>query len=731
MPLILSLQSPSREIQKVAGSKAAVLSVLSGQGIRVPKGACLSAEVYQSFVSQTGIHDRILMELGRKPFEEMRWEEIWDASLRIRNLFLTTPFPKELDRVMRKSFQDHFNNVPVAVRSSSLLEDTKGASFAGLHDSFLNLMTMDDIMSHVVLVWASLWSDAALLYRQELGLDVNISAMAVIVQEMIEGEVSGVAFGVSTDNKAHSVIEGVYGLNKGLVDGDVEPDRWILDRTNGKILSHIPSIREFMIVPDKKGTRMKKLIMDKSQKPPLNDRQISDIFHTLKQLEGTLHSPQDMEWTIRKDQLWILQARPITVSAEKGDGDKRSWYLSLKRSFENLKVLGERIEKEILPSMDEEANRLQKDILESLSDKALSKEIEHRKKVYEHWKRVYWEECIPFAHGARLMGQIYNDHVRPDDPYEFVNILVSEDLKSMERNHRLVEMSSRLQQLALDGRELSEIKDEALLRDINLFVHTFTGMACILTDCEDEKAAIIQLLFEMARHHNSKKPEIIKKKSSLIERFLSSFDPEEKAYAKELIDLGRKSYRFRDDDNIYLGRIEFHLTRSVQEAQKRLGDRCHNTMACQNEEEIIKALHDKDYIPKSRVPKSDRKGEAPIKARQLRGQPAGQGIARGKARVIYQTAELFDFKSGEILVCDAIDPNMTFIVPISSAIVERRGGMLIHGAIIAREYGLPCVTGIPDATVLIHTGDEITVDGYLGLVTIHTGTFGELDEKKE
>jgi len=72
---------------------------------------------------------------------------------------------------------------------------------------------------------------------------------------------------------------------------------------------------------------------------------------------------------------------------------------------------------------------------------------------------------------------------------------------------------------------------------------------------------------------------------------------------------------------------------------------------------------------------------------------------------------------------------MTFIVPLASAIVERRGGMLIHGAIIAREYGLPCVTGIPEATVMIHTGDEITVDGYLGLVTIHTGTFGEPDKR--
>ncbi|PLX80297.1 MAG: hypothetical protein C0614_07305, partial [Desulfuromonas sp.] len=94
---------------------------------------------------------------------------------------------------------------------------------------------------------------------------------------------------------------------------------------------------------------------------------------------------------------------------------------------------------------------------------------------------------------------------------------------------------------------------------------------------------------------------------------------------------------------------------------------------------------------------------------------------RGKARVILQPSDLVDFQKGEILVCDAVDPNMTFVVPLASGIIERRGGMLIHGAIIAREYGLPCVTGVPEATLLINTGDIVTVDGYLGLVTLAKG----------
>jgi len=95
--------------------------------------------------------------------------------------------------------------------------------------------------------------------------------------------------------------------------------------------------------------------------------------------------------------------------------------------------------------------------------------------------------------------------------------------------------------------------------------------------------------------------------------------------------------------------------------------------------------------------------------------------------VIQHHSHLAEFKSGEMLICDAMDPNMTFVVPLASAVVERRGGMLIHGAIIAREYGLPCVTGIPDATTLIKTGDEITVDGYLGIVTLGSTGLGGPD----
>ena len=183
-----------------------------------------------SILQETGLGPRIFFELQRKPFEEMRWEEIWDAALRIRNLFLNQPVPPELEDALKARLEKVFGNRPVVVRSSGIGEDSAGVSFAGLHESFVNIRGANDMLEHIRLVWASLWSDRALLYRQELGLDIEHSAMPVVIQALIQGDRSGVAFSQNPNDPTQAVIEAVYGLNQGLVDGTVEPDRWILDR---------------------------------------------------------------------------------------------------------------------------------------------------------------------------------------------------------------------------------------------------------------------------------------------------------------------------------------------------------------------------------------------------------------------------------------------------------------------------------------------------------------------
>jgi pyruvate,water dikinase len=173
----------------------------------------------------------------------------------------------------------------------------------------------------------------------------------------------------------------------------------------------------------------------------------------------------------------------------------------------------------------------------------------------------------------------------------------------------------------------------------------------------------------------------------------------------------------RDDDNIYLDSVKNGLKAAREETAKRLSA---NLLPGSLKRTAEKKLA--ENIPELHSPaingQEQSYNDKSVKFRQLTGQPAGKGIARGSARVIHEFNDLYDFQKGEVLVCDAVEPSMTIVAPLAAAVIERRGGMLIHGAIIAREYGLPCVTGVPEATGKIKNGDLLSVDGWLGIVTI-------------
>ena len=723
MNLVLPLHEIDEQHRSLVGGKGFALAEMAKNGLRVPEAVCVTIGAYHEYVTKTGLGDQIILELYRKAFEEMRWEEVWDTSLRIRNLFNKTPMPPDLRTMLLPAIQSRFPGKRVSVRSSAPGEDSSKTSFAGLHESFVNISGEEAILDHIRLVWASLWSDRALLYRQELGLDVKKSAMAVIVQEMVFGERSGVVFGKSPLEESQSVVEAVYGLNQGLVDGTVEPDRWILKRKTGKIISHTPAIREKALIAAPEGVRVEPLAQALRNRPPLEAPEISSVFGLAINAETLFGPPQDVEWTYKKDILHTLQARPITTGGATAE-DERRWYLSLHRSFDNLKGLRKKIEKELIPAMEEEASQLAQRGISGISEAELADEIAYRKGIHEKWLDIYRRDCIPFAHGMRLFGQIYNDFMRPKDPFEFMDLLVGARMVSIERNEMLEDLASWIRRepglkacLREDGVEgCNSAFQEAFHAMSKRFGDLTWGQARFGQDT----GQVLAFIIEMASRPPAKEQKERKSHEELLEAFLSHFEGDQRPYAMEMIDIARASYRFRDDDNTYLGKIEGQWLAALEEGRRRVGKRCKMDTASVEAEQIIKALRDERETPTACVvPEVELSGgEFKIKARQLVGQPAGPGIAIGTARVVQDLSDLFQFKTGEVLVCDAIDPNMTFVVPLAAGVVERRGGMLIHGAIIAREYGIPCVTGVADAAKSIRTGDRVTVDGHLGIVII-------------
>jgi pyruvate,water dikinase len=528
---------------------------------------------------------------------------------------------------------------------------------------------------------------------------------------MISGECSGVIFGSNPSNPSEAVIESVYGLNQGLVDGTVEPDRWILDRKTGTIRSRFSPERNKVLVPSLSGAMLTALPSKLKDMPPLDDKRVKEVFRLAKKAEGLFGMPQDVEWTIREETLYVLQSRAITTLLNGQDDDARPWYLSLRRSYENLIELSQRVEQKLIPSMLEDAETMAEQDLSVLSDTAFHYEIRSRAETARKWVKTYRTDFIPLAHGIRLFGQMYNDIMNPSAPYEFMALLANTEMKSIERNRMLrhmAEQAASKPQLAADLKK-GIIPDKEFRTILDDYIRKFGDVYSDITHNIPEKQSIIQTVLGMASQPLAEQKNRAHDNDQLEQGFFSHFTPDKRKFAEELLALARTSYRLRDDDNIYLGKIKGQLFRAIEEMRAR------------NRQDIpaeaLEILEEQTGLKKT----EDQPGlsiASGVQARQIVGQPSGPGISRGKARVIHDASDLHSLKAGEILICDAIDPSMTFVVPLSAGIVERRGGMLIHGAIIAREYGLPCVTGVPDAIQLIKTGDTVTVDGYLGLVII-------------
>jgi phosphohistidine swiveling domain-containing protein len=722
MSWVLSLEEIDDSAE--AGGKARALAALKRQGVKLPDAICIPASAYRYFVQITGLDQQINLELGKKDFANMRWEELWDISLRLRNGFNKGAMPGDLSAAIEDALEERYKGVAVSVRSSSLAEDSAQTSFAGMHESFVNLSGAESIIRHIKLVWASLWSDRALLYRQELGLDPFSSAMGVVVQRMVFGDSSGVTFSMNPMDSSRASLEAVYGLNQGLVDGSIEPDHWELDRKNGEIIEHRPARRQSALRPIEQGVEAEALSGTQKNSPPLTDQEVISVYGLSRKLEESFGAPQDMEWTKALGETYVLQARNITTIGSEDADDDRPRYLGLKRSLEDLKALRKSIQDELIPGMQRQADDLATIDLTSLDDQALASELERRQSIVRDWVAAYWRECIPFAHGMRLFGQVYNDQMEPEDPYEFMTLLAGVELESLQRNQRLKQMgemiSTRPELAAAIESGVHWQGFDDFTDMVDGFIEAYGDASWGNRQMAMNRSAVARLAVRFAGLDAGDRAGVSADKARLEKAFLESFAGSRRNWARELLDIGRASYQLRDDDNIFLGRLEGHLARAKDQGLKRLEAVWGPIDGAAQIDAVVRALREHKPIelePGSSMDESH-ESKLPTRARQLVGQPASSGIATGRARVVRSPEDLFKFEEGEVLVCDAIDPNMTFIVPLASAIVERRGGMLIHGAIIAREQGIPCVTGVPEAAALIKDGDLVSVDGYLGIVTI-------------
>lgn len=309
--MILDFNEIKKEDVLVAGGKGANLGEMTSAKINVPSGFVITADAYRDFLKVNGID--ILIENGiKKSVEDER--KLLNEAEHFRGKIKSGKFPEQLENAIREKYFNLGNNTRVAVRSSATAEDLPDASFAGQQETYLNVQGIESVLNGVRNCYVSLWGNRAVSYRFHQGYDQTSVSIAVVIQEMIESEKSGVLFTVNPVNKKENEmqINASFGLGESVVSGRVTADSYIIDKSGNIIEVNIGS-KETQIIYGDKETVEVSVNSDKRKTRALNDREILELMKCGLEIEKHYGMPMDIEWAIKNDIVYILQARAITT----------------------------------------------------------------------------------------------------------------------------------------------------------------------------------------------------------------------------------------------------------------------------------------------------------------------------------------------------------------------------------------------------------------------------------
>lgn len=294
-----------------AGGKGASLGELTQAKIPVPPGFVVLAQGFDAFLKETDLEAEIEAVLKKVKHKDINSVEV--ASEEIKGLILSAKMPKDMAVEITKNFKQ-LKATFVAVRSSATAEDGASAAWAGQLETYLNT-TEKDLLKNVQKCWASLFTPRAIFYRFEQKMHKSKVSVAVVVQAMVQSEISGICFTVHpvTKDTNQMVIEAGFGLGEAIVSGSVTPDTYIVHKNDFSILDINVSEQSMMIV--KVGTKNlhKKLSPKFGGKQKLAGRQIVELAKICKNIEKHYKKPQDIEWAYVPGKFYITQSRPITT----------------------------------------------------------------------------------------------------------------------------------------------------------------------------------------------------------------------------------------------------------------------------------------------------------------------------------------------------------------------------------------------------------------------------------
>ncbi|MDE0037920.1 MAG: PEP/pyruvate-binding domain-containing protein, partial [Gammaproteobacteria bacterium] len=300
---------------ETVGGKGRSLAQMTRAGFDVPGGFLLSTGAYRDFVADNELGSRIL-ELARPEIIDGR-TSFESASRSIRALITGCELSNALKADLVAAYQALPGDDPaVAVRSSANAEDLPGLSFAGQQETYLNVSGGEALLEAVRNCWASLWTTQAISYRNEMGIESDAVAMAVVVQIMVDADVAGILFTANpaTGERGEMIVNASFGLGEAVAGGQVTPDTFIVEKSTLAAKETMIGNKEQKIVSDgNQGTRLVDVDAGERDTSSLSDELLAELAGLAARVEAHFGGqPQDIEWAVADGKLWLLQSRPIT-----------------------------------------------------------------------------------------------------------------------------------------------------------------------------------------------------------------------------------------------------------------------------------------------------------------------------------------------------------------------------------------------------------------------------------
>ncbi|MEE8167349.1 MAG: phosphoenolpyruvate synthase [Candidatus Hydrothermarchaeales archaeon] len=320
------LKDLDKDDVRIAGGKGANLGELVKAQLPIPNAFVVTAEAYAHFIKESGLGEKIMSILGETDVDDNR--ELQNASKSIRKLINEAEMPKNIEMEIINSYKQLTGGKSLAaVRSSATAEDLPGASFAGQQETFLNV-SEEEVAEAVQRCWSSLFTPRAIFYREKKGFEHSKVEIAVVVQKMVNADKAGVMFTVhpATGAKNQLIVEGAWGLGEGVVSGTVTPDHYVIDKDTKELLNKEITRKEIMFIRDEKTgkTLKKKVPEEKATAQTLTEAELRELTDLGIKVEDHYAFPQDIEWAVEGEKMYLLQSRPITVFYEEEEKEEKA-----------------------------------------------------------------------------------------------------------------------------------------------------------------------------------------------------------------------------------------------------------------------------------------------------------------------------------------------------------------------------------------------------------------------